>query len=41
MPYMELIEKNLKKYDVTGWKMKAMATSSWKQIVRAAYDRQI
>ncbi len=39
--YMKLIEKDLNKYQITGWKTEAMDTSNWKQIVREAYDRQI
>jgi hypothetical protein len=36
---MKLIEKDLNKYQITGWKTEAM--EDWKQIVREAYDRQI
>jgi hypothetical protein len=38
---MKLIEKDLNKYQITGWKTEAMDTSNWKQIVGEAYDRQI
>jgi hypothetical protein len=39
--YEKLIEKDLEKYQITGWKTEVMDTSNWKQIVREAYDRQI
>jgi hypothetical protein len=39
--FIKLIEKDLEKYQITGWKTEARDTSNWKRIVRAAYNRQI
>jgi hypothetical protein len=38
---MELINKDLKKYEITGWEREAADTSKWKQTVWEAYNRQI
>ncbi len=38
--YMELINKDLKEYQITGWEREAADTSEWKQIAWEAYSRQ-
>ncbi len=38
--YMELIEKDLKKYKITGWTTKARDTTEWKRLIWEAHSRQ-
>jgi hypothetical protein len=38
--YMELINKDLTKYEITGWEREAADTSEWKRIVWEAFSQQ-